>query len=497
MVLSAGAASAQEKPRLLVIAVGETKREGMSRSQKISKVFNEKSNVVRVEAIKDDATAVIVSGLAPGTSRIEFTDGDNNVELLDVLVTPEAFIIPRVQQVELEVVVAVVQRSEIRRISFNWVENRANYFIGSLIGATGGASLLFNSAITTGVGGALQSASGTPNLQFGVVGDRHSFLGFLEALRTEQLAKVLSEPRVTTLSGQKADILSGGEVPVVLVSSVGSPPTVQYKPFGTTVEFTPVVMENGKIQITVAAELSNRNAANDLNVPGAFAPGFDTRRARSVIQMEDGQTLAIGGLIQNTIGALTNKVPILGDIPFLGTAFSSTRYEEREEEMIILVTPRLVAPMNCTQLPHRLPGRETRSPDDFELFLTQILEAPRGQREVCPDGRFRAAHMNGPTAGLYPCNDNSQRHSWGHGANCGPNGCYPGYTASSGSVSPVLGAMQSPPPDITTAPAEPMTEAAPAAAPLPVALPPEAPALPPLPEGRPAVPATFGPAESR
>ena len=140
----------------------------------------------------------------------------------------------------------------------------------------------------------------------------------------------------------------------------------------------------------------------------------DVRRARAVLQIEDGMTIAIGGLVQNTINGSTAKIPLLGDIPFLGTAFSSVEYNEREEELLILVTPRLVAPMSCCQLPKFLPGRETRSPDDFELFLTQILEAPRGQREVCPEGMFRAAHKNGPTANLFPCNDNTPPFGSGH-----------------------------------------------------------------------------------
>lgn len=325
--------------------------------------------------------------------------------------------VPRVQQVELEVVVALVRRSELRRMSFNWVENRANYFIGSILGSTTATPLAFTSQILTGLNASAQNASGNPNLLFGFVQNRHSFLGFLEALRTEGLVKVLAEPRVVALSGKQSNIVSGGETPIVIATTVGSPPTIQYKPFGTTVEFTPVVLENGKIQLDVFAELSNKNDANGVNLPGVVAPGFDTRRARGTVHIEDCQTFAIGGLIQNTVNGAIKKVPILGDLPFLGVAFSTKQYEESEEELLILVTPRLVDPMACNQLPRRLPGRETRSPDDFELFLTGILEAPRGPREVCPDGHFRAAHLNDPL-GIYPCGNNSgscggNRHSSG------------------------------------------------------------------------------------
>src|SRR5439155_16413362 len=106
------------------------------------------------------------------------------------------------------------------------------------------------------------------------------------------------------------------------------------------------------------------------------------RSANVAVQMEDGQTLAIGGLIQNRVDSNASKVPVLGDLPFFGAAFRNMTYTETEEEMIILVTPRLVDAVDCTKIPRHLPGRETRTPSDFELFLEGILEAPRGQRNV-------------------------------------------------------------------------------------------------------------------
>src|SRR5262249_46261120 len=130
---------------------------------------------------------------------------------------------------------------------------------------------------------------------------------------------------------------------------------------------------------------------------------------------ETGQTLCIGGLVQHNVTGSTRKVPILGDLPFFGTAFSRKFYREDETELVILVTPRLVDAMSCDQLPRYLPGQETRTPDDFELFLEGILEAPRGPREVFPDHRYRAAYLNGPTADLFPCAGNNGSGHHGHG----------------------------------------------------------------------------------
>ncbi len=167
-------------------------------------------------------------------------------------------------------------------------------------------------------------------------------------------------------------------------------------------------MGDGKIHLEVRPEISAINAANGITLPGAIAtsvPGFDLRTAQVAVEMEDGQTLAIGGLIQNSINAQNTKVPILGDIPFLAFAFTSKTYTETEEELIILVTPHLVDPMACNQLPKYLPGRETRTADDFELFLEGILEAPRGQRNLTHP--YTAAYLNGPVranirAGMHP-----------------------------------------------------------------------------------------------
>jgi pilus assembly protein CpaC len=186
------------------------------------------------------------------------------------------------------------------------------------------------------------------------------------------------------------------------------------------VNFLPIVLGNGKIHLEVRPEISALNAAAGITIPSAVGttsvPGFDLRSAQVAVQMEPGQTLAIGGLIQNSVNAQNQKVPILGDIPGLAFCFSSKTYTETEEELIILITPHLVEGMACCQIPKYLPGRETRRADDFELFLEGILEAPRGPRDLHP---YHAAYLNGPTAGTFPCGDAYRSHH-------GRNGCAPG-----------------------------------------------------------------------
>jgi pilus assembly protein CpaC len=326
-----------------------------------------------------------------------------------------------VHQVQLEVVVAIVNRSELRNMSFSFSANGSKFFAGSIFGAD-----QFANALATGMAAANGTQNATVNLPFAIQNGTGSFMGFLQALRTEGLTKILSEPRLTTLSGRPASIVSGGQVPVLVGSGNGSS-TVEYKDFGTKVNFLPIVLGNGRIHLEVAAEISDVDPTLTLQIGGiqpTSISGFRKRSAQVTVQIEDGQTLAIGGLIQNTVRGTIARVPFLGDLPYLGAAFSTKSYNEIEEEMVIIVTPRLVDGVDCCKIPKFLPGRETRSPDDFELFLEGILEAPRGQRNVGIHP-YRPAFQGSANAGQYPCGD----------GNCGARGgCANGNCASSQSI---------------------------------------------------------------
>src|SRR5205085_6551770 len=153
----------------------------------------------------------------------------------------------------------------------------------------------------------------------------------------------------------------------------------------------PIVYGNGQIWLEINPRVTAVNQGLSITVAGASTPGFDEQTVRTAVMLESGQTFALGGLIQNTVTARSRKVPVLGDLPFIGVGFSLVEHVQNEEELVILVTPRLVGPMNCDQVPKRLPGRETRDPDDYELFLENVLEAPRGQRRVLHGPAHHAA----------------------------------------------------------------------------------------------------------
>jgi pilus assembly protein CpaC len=261
------------------------------------------------------------------------------------------------------------------------------------------------------------------NIFFAIFTPEQDFFGFLQLMRDEGVAKILTQPKVVTLSGRPASFLSGGKVPIQAAAGFGVS-TIQFERVGTSVDVLPVVLGNGRIRLEVAPQVSRRNDA--LGAQGN--PGFDTQAVRTVVEIEPGHTLAIGGLIDQSVNGLTRKVPVLGDLPFIGVAFSRKFYEEIESELLVLVTPHLVDPMSCDQLPKLLPGQESRSPDDFELFLEGILEAPRGPREVCPNEHYVPAYKNGPTAAVFPCAPGQYgghgqygvNGAWGNGAGCCP-----------------------------------------------------------------------------
>ena len=316
-----------------------------------------------------------------------------------------------VQQVQLCVTVAQVSRSDARRLGFNFLENTKNSFFGSTVGQ------VVNEPGGTGIGQTLtsvfpgvQTLNGgpgnpngvQPNLLFGVIHSNWAFLGYLQALRDESVVKSLEEPTLTTESGRPASFIVGGEQAVPVPAGLGQI-GVQFEEFGTRLNFLPIVLGNGRIHMEVEPEVSALNAANGTAINGTVVPGRTTTRVNTTVELEDGQTFVIGGLVQRNISASTIKTPIVGDLPFLNAAFSTKIFQETETELVIMVTPHLVDAMDCAQAPKILPGQETRRPDDFELFLEGILEAPRGPREVFPGGRYQAAYKNGPTSALFPC----------------------------------------------------------------------------------------------
>lgn len=303
------------------------------------------------------------------------------------------------QHVMIEVVVAQVNRSELRTRGSDFFVNGPSGSFSSLISSL----VSTQTASFTGITGG--TVSPDANLRIGLVSPQ--LFVAVRALRSEGLTKILSEPKVTTQSGRPAVIRSGGQQAVLSATGGGlGSISVNLEQVGTQLEVLPIVYGDGKIYLEVSPSIRSRNDGFGIQTSAGFSPGFTEQSTRATVVLESGQTFAIGGLLETTTQATNTKVPFIGDLPFVGAAFSRISHDERETELIVLVTPRLVDALDCTQVPRRLPGRETRSPDDYELFLEGLLEAPRGQRQVWNGRCYNAAYKCDPTYGTFPAKGN-------------------------------------------------------------------------------------------
>ena len=179
-------------------------------------------------------------------------------------------------------------------------------------------------------------------------------IGMLEG---NGLARVLAAPTLVALSGQSANFLSGGEVPVPVPAGTGMV-AIQYKPYGIGLTVSPTVLSNDRIVLKVAPEASELDYANTVTINAITVPAISTRRADTTVELGDGESFVIGGLVSRSTTSNTNKVPLLGDIPILGVLFKQQEYSQKEKEIAIVVTPRLVKPLaRDVDVEPLLPGR--------------------------------------------------------------------------------------------------------------------------------------------
>lgn len=283
-----------------------------------------------------------------------------------------------VHQVLLRVTVAEVNRTATRRLGFNgWIAGDAfpSAFavsqIGGInpvnIGAVGGASATAPIPFATDNSGL--SLNGNVPLSIGFPQAQMQI--FIQALRENGLLRVLAEPNLITVSGEEANFLAGGEFPIPVPNEDGV--TVKFREFGVLLRFTPVVLDDDRIRLRVAPEVSEPDYTNALTTGGFVIPGLTQRKVATVVELGPGQTFAIGGMLSERTRAVSSKVPALGDVPVLGALFSSVEYQKEESELVVLVTPELVAPLNPDQIDH-IPGSEHVAPSDWELFALGQFE---------------------------------------------------------------------------------------------------------------------------
>lgn len=287
-----------------------------------------------------------------------------------------------VQQVLLHAKVMEVSRTKLRTLGIDWAQISGNNLVASgvsglLGGVTAGSEKLATHPVT---GEAILevtppsvTATGDPTFQFSVVDGDNAFFGILEALREDQLAKVLACPTLVTVNGQPASFLVGGEVPVPVPQSLGTI-SIEYKRYGTQLNFVPLVLGDGRIRMEVRPRVSELDRSTALFMDGYYIYGFRSREVRTSVEMNAGQTLAIAGLINERTESERRGLPWVSDIPVLGTFFRRVTEKNNEIEMLVFVTPELVDALDPDEVPAGGPGENSCRPTDFQLYWKGHIE---------------------------------------------------------------------------------------------------------------------------
>jgi len=330
-------------------------------------------------------TRVTSTGLNPFTGQVESVSqgfpglaGEavptyDNYQLANSWNVINLLRVPGEQQVMLKVTVAEVDRAASRSIGVDFdILNKGGtaVFSTSLSGQTlpnGGGSN------TSGGTSSNSSTGGTAN----VIINGRAFGAAIQALRALNFARTLAEPTLVTTNGQVARFQAGGEFPVPITTGlVTGLQGVSFVPFGVQLRFIPYVTDKDRIRLVVSSNVSTRDLSSGTNIGGANVSGINTRNFSSTVELRDGQTLAVAGLIQNTYGGNALRVPFFGDLPVVGRLFAVDGASSNEQELVVLITPMLVHPYDPHQVPP-LPGSDVFEPGDLEFYLLGRLESRR------------------------------------------------------------------------------------------------------------------------
>ena len=316
---------------------------------------------------------------------------------------PESFIqnhlmVSGQQQVLLRCTVAEVNRGALKQLGVDGFlagDNFQDAFAVSQIG--GGNPMNIGAAADVNVLGTIPFLTGEdgiplmPNTTLSLGFPRVQMQVFIKAMAENSLLRILAEPNLVAVSGETATFLAGGEfpIPVPQSGSAAGSVTIEFREFGVRVNFTPVVLAHQRIRLRVAPEVSETDFSTAVQIQGFVVPGLSQRRVDTIIEVGNGQTIAIAGLLSEEVRGIARKVPALGDVPVLGALFRSVEYRRRQSELVILVTPEIIAPLDPQQVP-QVPGEDYATPNDYELYALGLLEGEVEAEEVeVPAGVYR------------------------------------------------------------------------------------------------------------
>jgi len=300
-----------------------------------------------------------------------------------------------VQQILLKVKVMEVSRTKLRQLGVDWA-----WFGGGddfAVSRVGGLISTFSSGAQT-----IQTINDT--FSFGIIGDNSAFFGVMDALQQQHVAKILAEPNLVAVSGRPAQFNVGGEFPILVPQSLGTT-SIEFKKYGTQVDFLPIVLGNGNVRLEVRPRVSSLDPTTAVVIPGTggiSVPGLIVREVDTAVEMKAGQTFALAGLVQERSETRNRGLPYLSDLPIIGVPFRRTRDEMNEIELLVIVTPEFVSGMDPCETPCGGPGYATTTPNNCQLYCAGHVEVP--------------AQCN-PIAGPYACGESCQ-----NGCGCGPQG---------------------------------------------------------------------------
>ena len=292
-------------------------------------------------------------GHKPGFTTLAIWDQGGQYEERPVRIDPNGK-----QQVMLNTMVAELDRSAMENQGTNLSLALAHAGV-SVVGLPGAVATpfspqttittangnIFSSGNSMGVGGALTPLLLSQGLTYGLAlgNSNYQLQGYFQYLETHNLAKILAQPHLLANSGEEAKFLSGGEIPIVIAQALNT--SIVFKQFGTSVEFVPTVVGRNDIELLVKPEVSEPDFAHGVQLFGFSVPAFVTRRAETLVQLKDNQTLIIAGLIEHEKKTTIQKVPYLGDMPYVGGLFRNTAYSNTETDLVMSVTPQIVQPL--------------------------------------------------------------------------------------------------------------------------------------------------------
>jgi pilus assembly protein CpaC len=280
------------------------------------------------------------------------------------------------QQVMLEVRFIEANRNAGRELGVDWLvtDGRRGYAQGALQDAAP-----FISGSTVGI-----NFEGTGNSPFGVLLAKVLDAGVdveiaIRALEQKGLARRLAEPNLIALSGQTASFLAGGEVPIPIVDSDGKS-DIEYKEFGVRLAFTPIVLENGQINLNLRPEVSQPDPTLSVSFSGGTVPAFVTRKTETTVELRDGQSFAVAGLLQSITTKDQNQLPWVGQLPVIGALFRSASFNKQETDLVVIVTPHIVRPANSNKN-LKTPLDAARNTNDIEFFMLGMMEVDKKMLE--------------------------------------------------------------------------------------------------------------------